>query len=303
MVISEENTTNLHLLNYTGAYEPEHGHDAFTDISFGVGCCITIINIITFCLLLRHRKCFSEHGFWQQLLFLCFSDIISGIAIAVIPLVHHIDFHGDIFYLFCIIGIFLFPLSVTLSAGNCFIISIQRYIVIRSIDKPITSEHRRVTYLMIVGNIFLSFITFSVSVLVVFANFGFKYKEFCNEVNKAGQNEYKSTYIVGSVIILAIFLLGTNISTVLSIVKIRGQGELQPCTNQIPPPHLPPTYNRNNCSWNHEKKSLCDHYLHCNCLCIEYNNSSVFDFCVCINTFQGENRGQDSGDNQPVGVH
>jgi hypothetical protein len=235
MEISLENTTNLHLFNDKGAYKPEHDH-AFTEISFGVGCCITAINIITFSLLLRHRKSVSEHGFWQQLLFLCFSDILSGIGLTIIPLFHLIDVLENIYYSFCIIGIVLFPLSVTLSAGNCFIISIQRYLVIRSIDTPITSEHRRVTYFMILGNVLLGLITISSSVLVVFAHFGFKYKEFCNNVNKTGQNEYKSIYIAGTGIILAIFLLGTNIFTVLSIVKIRRQGELQLCRILSPGP-------------------------------------------------------------------
>jgi hypothetical protein len=47
-------------------------------------------------------------------------------------------------------------------------------------------------------------------------------------VNILGQNEYKSKYLVGTVIMIVLFILGTNIFTVLCIMKAKGINRIQP---------------------------------------------------------------------------
>ena len=208
---------------------PDH---ASTNISLGLGTCITLINVTVLFFLLRHRKSIDETGFWQQLVFLCFTDILTGLAISLPPFGFlFFDIHADIYYSFCALGIFIFPLSFTLSLGNCFIISVYRYVILRYIDKPNTKLQKYSSPLMIVGNILLSLVTIGVSVLVVSVLFGFQYKEFCDNVNATGQNKYKSMYIMGSVIISTVFLTGTNVLTILSIVRVKNMNKIQPTTS------------------------------------------------------------------------
>jgi hypothetical protein len=213
--------------NNTEGFHIASDHE-FTYISFSLGCCIIVINIFTMWQLFRHRNCISVDGFWQQLVFLCFTDILSGVAIA-LPYFGYlfIAIHTDIYYAFCSIGFILFTLSITASVGHCFIISIIRYMIIKYIDTPITMLNRHGTFFMIIGNVFLCFVTFISSLMVVIIRFGFHFMEFCEKLNQPGQNEYKSNYMIGPIILLALFLLGTNILTFLCILKVRRGNRVQ----------------------------------------------------------------------------
>ena len=214
--------------NYTEGFDEEPRH-AFSNISFGLGCFITIVNVTTMCFLFRHRMCIDGTGFWNQLVFLCSTDILSGIAVALPQLGYFFfNINTDIYYSFCVAGIYLYPLSLTLTAGNCCLISIYRYVILRNLDKRNTKWLKYATPLMILGNILISIATVSSSVLVVGVQFGFQLEEFCDNVNLSKQNEYKSEYIKGTMIMLAIFVLATN---VLSILSLKNMLRTQPTTN------------------------------------------------------------------------
>jgi hypothetical protein len=99
-------------------------------------------------------------------------------------------------------------------------ISILRYMIMKYIDNPDTMWYKHATFFMIIGNILICVVTVCSSVLVNTFYFGFQPVEFCEKVNNTGINEYISKYIIGGVIMLVLFLVGTNISTVLCIVKL-----------------------------------------------------------------------------------
>lgn len=236
--IGRDNTSNLEnmidLWNDTEKLDedltPPSEH-AFTSISFVIGCCITIVNVTTMYFLLRHRTCIDGTAFWQQLVVLCFTDILSGISISLPPFGYlFFDININIYYTFCSLGLLLFPLSITLSAGNCCLISIHRYLVIKYIDKPITrtTMFKRVRASLIIFNTFLILLTVGSSVLVYSARFGFQFVEFCDRVNLIGRNQYKSAYIAGTVVMLTIFLIVTDIFNILSIKRVKSVNSIQP---------------------------------------------------------------------------
>jgi hypothetical protein len=131
---------------------------AFGVISFRLGTVIIIINSFSLLCLIRYKRLVSSDGFWQQLLFLCLTDILSGIGTSIFYVASLLSYmHSSVYYSFCITGIVIFPISTTLSLGNCCSISVQRYIGIRKIAKQKITWSKRKTVCMISLNILLRF--------------------------------------------------------------------------------------------------------------------------------------------------
>ena len=103
MESDQENTTTHQnqsdFWNDTAEGIKQPSDHAATNISLGVGSCITLINVTVMFFLLRHRKSIDGTGFWQQLVFLCFTDILTGLTVCLPPFGYlFFDIHPDIIH-------------------------------------------------------------------------------------------------------------------------------------------------------------------------------------------------------------
>lgn len=202
-------------------YDREMG-EVFNTISFSLGVCITVTNLATLFCLTKYRTSVYGTHFWQQLLFLCLSDILNGIAISIF----NFDFffirrESLLFNVVCSFGTMLVPTTVTLSVANCFMISVLRFLCIQSMSRVREKWGKKISFLFTLSNILIAVITLTISVVTVTIRYGFDLAEFCTHTNAGGQNTYKRLYFTGPFVLISLILLGTNIQTILGIVKLR----------------------------------------------------------------------------------